>query len=64
MAVGGNIYGYIETPWGVVYRPLRQHNLQVIRHLPRSGEWPPLIRPMFGITGPTARKGAYWVTSD
>jgi hypothetical protein len=59
MAIGGSVYGYIETPWGVLNKTLRRHNVRVLRHLPRADEWPPLIRPMFGITGPTVREGAY-----
>lgn len=31
----------------------------MLRHLPGKDEWPPLIKTMFGITGPTAREGAY-----
>jgi hypothetical protein len=59
MAIGGSIYGYIETPWGAVSKTLRRHNVRVLQHLPREDKWPALIRPMFGITGPTAREGAY-----
>ena len=59
MAIGGTIYGYIETPWGVLHKGLRRHNVRVLGRLPREDAWPPLIRPMFGITGPTAREGAY-----
>lgn len=59
MAIGGSIYGYIETPWGVLHKGLRRHNIRVLGRLPRADEWPPLIRPMFGITGPTAREGAH-----
>jgi hypothetical protein len=59
MAIGGSIYGYIETPWGAVSKDLRRHNVRVLEHLPREDAWPPLNRCMFGITGPTAREGAY-----
>jgi hypothetical protein len=59
MAIGGTIYGCIEAPWGIVHKSLRRHNVRVLQHLPREDAWPPLIGSMFGITGPSAREGAY-----
>jgi hypothetical protein len=59
MAIGGTIYGFVETPWGLKNEDLRRHNLQVLEQVPMKDEWPPLIRPMFGITGPSVGEGAY-----
>lgn len=59
MAMGGTVYGTIEAAWGVTHKAMRRHNLRVLRQLPDRDEWPPLIRPMFGITGPSVRQGAY-----